>query len=315
MKYKKTALLSAGLLSMVAVLIIFSVPFVTAVDSNITMTVDIVNQGPFLSTPSCSPASLTPTAGANTTVTCATNITDHNGVGDIDQTTLGAFLYKTGEVIGAADDLNDHYSNGTSSETSDDCAWSVQNGTTIQATCTFNTRHFIDPATWIANFTVNDTNGPTTNTSELTSYTVNSILGVDAHTTAIDFGTVELGNISSEQSTVIANAGNVQIDFNFSETANAGYLACDGTGSDNIATSNTTSGVRYNLTTSFDFDVAEQLAFPGTNYTEVNLNYYAATSTTDGASTDTMYWLLKVPNVSVGGTCTGTVTILAAEDN
>src|SRR3989304_5748043 len=143
-------LFSAGILA-----IFLSLPLSVADD--LTTQVTITNAMPELSAITCIPTTLTPPAGGNTTVNCTVTISDSNGFGDVNQTTLDANFFN--DTFASADDFNTHYSNGTSSDAATNCLWFGGSGTSISVSCLFPTRFYIDSANWTINFTVNDTSG------------------------------------------------------------------------------------------------------------------------------------------------------------
>ncbi len=291
-----------------------STPTVLAAGENITTNVTVSNVAPTVGAITCNPSSLTPTAGTNTTVSCWATLSDDNGYGDINQSKLVTnFWYNETKTETSDDDLNDHYSNGSASNAGTDCTWTDASGTDITVNCSYTTRYYIDPTVspnvWTVKFVVNDTSDGTGNNE--TTYTVDSFLGLDVKETSIEYGTVDLGATSLEQITNITNWCNQLIDVDLRESEYSGELYCPDTDT-NITTDAASTGIRFNETSGFAFVNGTELTGTSTTFTAFDLDYYNATGTTDGESANGLYWLLKVPDTGVGGTCSGKTEFVAA---
>lgn len=284
-------------------------------DENITTNVTVSNVAPTVGAITCDPSSLTPTAGSNTMVSCLATLSDDNGYGDINQSKLITnFWFNETKVETSDDDLNDHYSNGTASNVATDCTWTDASGTNITVNCSYTTRYYIDPTVspdiWTVKFVVNDTEDAT-GSNELADYTVNSMLGLDVKETSIEYGTLALGDTSLEQITNITNWCNQLIDVDLRESEHSGQLYCPDTDT-NIITNATSTGIRFNDTSSFAFVNGTALTGTSTTFAAFDLNYYDASGTTDGESASSLYWLIKIPDTGVGGTCSGKTEFVAA---
>jgi len=311
------ALASLTLLIIMVSLLLFSVPMVLANSTdNLTTSISVGSVAPNVSAITCVPAVLTPTPGNNTVVRCYTTIGDQNGWGNIDKSSLNVSLW-IGVSRDSPDDLNNHYSNGTSSHQQSDCCWGdacggTSSGETIDVSCNFTIRYFADPsASWNVNFTVEDAeNNEGTN---ITTWGVNGILGLDVANGTISFGAVALGG-EGNSSVLVYNIGNQDIDLRMAETnGTGGELVCDGASSDNITTSSAASGVRYNKTT---VAWASMEKLTGTNYDFVHWDqaYYNASGTTDGIANATLYWTARLPGTGVAGTCSGITRFTVIDD-
>ena len=314
MLQSKTRLLILVILVVSVFLLIgrLSIKPVTAVEGeNLTTNVSVTNVGPRLGTITCSPISsgnFTPDVAANKTLSCWTVVIDDNGYGDINQSSFKSNLYN--DTVGGADDLNTHYSNGTASNRATDCTWTNSSGTNITVNCSYAIRYFVTPSPggWIVNFTVSDS-VVNTNSTSLT-IGVATTLGLDVINTTIEYGSVALGG-EAQRTTNVTNTGNQQIDVKLRESLNSGNLNCNGVGSANIATDGgSTSGIKYNVST-ITWPGGISLTSSSTSYTTFNLDYYAATGTTDGTSASNLYWRIKVPSTGVSGVCTGQTEIVA----
>ncbi len=283
-------------------------------DENLTTNVTVSNVAPTVGAITCEPSSLTPAAGSNTTVSCWSTLSDDNGYGDINQSKLITnFWFNETKTETSADDLNDHYSNGSASNAGTDCTWTDASGTDITVNCTYKTRYFIDPTVspniWTVKIVVNDSSDATGNNE--TTYTVDSMLGLDVKETSIEYGTLALGETSSEQKTNVTNWCNQLIDVDLRESEYSGQLYCPATGSANITTDAASTGIRFNETSSFAFVNGTELTGTSTAFVGFDLDYYDASGTTDGESTSNLYWLIKIPDTGVRGTCSGKTEFVA----
>jgi hypothetical protein len=312
------ALASVTLLAaMIALLLLSPMVLADVNNDNLTTTVDISSVAPSVGTITCDPATLTPVAGANTSIRCYATITDQNGYDDIDQNGLNVTLWQNSVDRRDNDDLNTHYSNGTSSFRGTDCTWSGASGTDIDVSCNFTTRFFITPgtATWNVNMSINDTSG-NFNSSEKDDYNVATHLGLNVVENTLDFGAAALGEEKNDTAT-IENWCNQIIDITLAETnttgASAGELAC---GLGVIDTDGGSEGIRYNASSTalWGSNMEPLTADPGTNYNEWSQAYTNANGIQDTVQSDTLYFSLRVPASGVSGVCTGTTRITVKID-
>jgi hypothetical protein len=308
------ALASATLLVAMLALLLLSTPMALAdgYSDNLSTQVDISGVAPSVGAITCDPDPLVPLAGANVTIRCYATITDNNGWGDIDQNGLNVTVWEDTAGQAGQDDLNDHYSNGTSSNWQTDCCWGdgcsgTSTGTTIVVSCNFTTRYFITSgATWNVNMSINDTSG-LFGSALLDPYTVNSHLGLNVVNASLDFGSAALGD-ERNRTVNIENWCNAIIDINLAETDTTGdgvgYLDC-ALGS--IDTDGANEGIRFNKTGTAVWAQMLTLAAPtGVDYNDWTQNYYDATGTQDGTEESTLHFTLRVPSSGISGLCNGT---------
>ena len=144
--------------------------------------------------------SITLTAAAKTNLTCNGTANDTDGLGDI--TAISAVIWGPSSTYGGADSDDDHYTNSS-------CTY-------IQATGAFGCRFdsvefYAEIGNWTCNVSVTDI-ANNTNTSEDDAI-IQTLLAIDIpDATNIDFGSVAISGISSEQSVTFENEGNVEID-------------------------------------------------------------------------------------------------------
>ena len=113
-------------------IILSSLTVLAAGSDEVNLYVTVQNARPSIGSISCHNSStpLTPVAGENTTIWCYATITDANGYADVNQTSLNVTIWGTNSTGNGpystqdrSDDLNNHYSNGSSSHQRSDCTW------------------------------------------------------------------------------------------------------------------------------------------------------------------------------------------------
>ncbi len=155
---------------------------------------------------------------------------------------------------------------------------------------------------------VSDAEGNTGNNTG--KVTINQLISLNVTNTTIPFGSVDLGQESSQVTTTIRNTGNVDIDIKINESLNGGNMTCSGPGSANINTSADTTGIRYNTTDSFVFDETSWRLTQDDDTRDVN---WAKNNDASDATPPeyNLYWKIKLPGSGISGTCT-TITRISA---
>jgi hypothetical protein len=227
-------------------------------------------------------------------VQCNATVTDLNGYADI--TGASAKLWKTAD--GGADNLNDHYTNGT-------CTLSTGSGTTRDATCSFSVMYSALPGEWTCNVT--GTDGTATGSAQKTDITIGSLKALSVGTT-MAFGSTALGAIAVENSTTVSNKGNAAINvslYTYGVSNDDGYSFNCATGT--IAF----DALKYNLTASQDYTA--NMSAIGRNSTAPVTDTAFDLAIDDNAtpSTKNIYWKVLVPASGVDGTCSGKLVVLA----
>ncbi len=267
-------------------------------NDNLTTTVTVSNSAPTVGAITC-PSSLTPTAETTVTLNCNATVTDLNGYQDL----AGVRAEFYNDSLGASANYTKHYNNAT-------CILTDNVTTTSVAKCTFNIYYHASPVIWTIYFNATDSSGSTG--SSTNTVTVNQLTALNVTNTSIPFGSVSLGAQSSEITTAIKNTGNVNIDLNINESLYGGQMACNGVGSANITTDAASTGVRYNLTSGFNFDTAPWKLTESNDLRDVNFTKsYVGTGTATPPQYN-LYWLIKLPASGISGTCTTTTRISAA---
>jgi len=275
-------------------------PNVIADTSNdVSANVTVGGEAPTVSTITCvDGATLTLNAETTKLLNCSATITDLNGYEEIDSV-RGVFYNSSAEDD--SEDYTQNYKNGTCFFTE------AGSGTDRDVECTFTVWYHANPNDWTVYFNATAGSDTAINT---TTVTVSDLVALNVTETEIDFGSVDLGENSSQITTVIKNTGNVDIDLNINETLYNGGMYCTDVASDNITTDAASTGVRYNTTTGFIFaDTVSNLTDTNPLY-DFNLGEASDTGAPT-APTDDLYWLIKLPASGLTGSCSTTVRISA----
>lgn len=154
--------------------------------------------------------------------------------------------------------------------------------------------------TWVSKVTVTDNQSGTGFNTD--TFEVNSLLALDV-TGSVSYGTVGLGNDSTQQTITFTNTGNRNLDASQSASGN---MVCTGTGSQSILVSN----ARISNTSGFLYAAGYGLA---STSTPVGINLAQRASESINSTVD-WYAVLRMPTTGVSGTCTNTVTFTATAD-
>ncbi|MBI2410382.1 MAG: hypothetical protein HYV32_00600 [Candidatus Kerfeldbacteria bacterium] len=246
-------------------------------------------------------ASITLTENTTTSVTVTGTATDNNGCEDI--TSVAYVFYRTNHASGAgcsADD-NDCYT-GTCTIDGGSCTAGGADLTSTY-TCTINTQYFADATddsssrsttSWTAQLTPSDGSSGTASTDTIE---MSSLAAINVTATTV-YGTLALAGTSSNQTVTIDNTGNTRLDTQISGT----NMSCTiGTISAAQQKFGTTDVVYASLTNALQ-----------TSATEYDLDIAQRTGVATNAST---YWGLQLPSTGVDGSCTGTNTFTAVNDD
>lgn len=240
--------------------------------------------------------SITLGAGGITTVTCNVSIRDYNGFADLD-TVNATFFDTVSSSVYAADNNNTHYSNSSCSPIA-----GQQSGAFANYTCTFPVNFYAVNSSWNCSAFVNDSINLGGNNSNRT--VVNELLALNV-TTLIDYGEMNVGDISSNQTANITNMGNRPINIT---VKGYGLTIADGLsfvceqGSLPIALE------RYSANITATYDEKQVLS----NTLTQMFGLTVAKPTDAVAVLNTTYWQLYLdPAYNVFGVCNGTVVFQA----
>jgi hypothetical protein len=258
---------------------------------NVTATVNVTNAGPEVL--EVRPEdSVVLSAGGYKTVTCNATIRDWNGFNDVDN--VNATLYYYLNDSSDPDDEDEHYTNATCVEASNDGQYLAN------YTCTFDVRYFAKNGTWTCNISANDTMSYDDSLAENGS--VNALYALNV-TDVIDYGELSVTDTSNNITATVTNFGNMDINVSvlgYGEVEGDGIgLVCD-QGS-NISVENqrfSSSLVNWDSKTPLD-STAQDMGF----------TISKPTSESNPITQDT-YWQLYVPP-NPFGECNGTIRFTA----
>jgi hypothetical protein len=249
------------------------------------------------------------TPGDNTTIICNASVWDRNGYQDI--RSINATLFRWSVGAGAADDRNNHYTNGTCNVSNCVMKDVSTNGT---CPCSFSVDYFADNATWTCNVTImDDANFTSWN---LTNFTMQPLIALNAPS-EIDYGNVIATKRSSVKAINLTNLGNVQI--NLSVYGYGGENASDVSAENlsmiceynNISIENHKYSIFYDNISGDSFGNGTNLT--NTNQT-INMSLFQRTNDfalENGNDTNATYWRIQVPTY-VAGVCNGTIVFTAS---
>jgi uncharacterized delta-60 repeat protein len=253
---------------------------------------------------------LTPNAGVSTAYSFTATISDNNG--DNDVTSVNGLIY---------DDYAVNLSSGTCTSNEQNCYLrptctlsdvGAGTDTSLTATCSAITTWFnINPtgtpgtAIWKAHANPSDGNGTVTNAADSTPFTVDAVSSFGIPESSIDYGTLNIGLVSTQKSITLQNAGNVVSDAWIS-------------GTDMTSGANTMGRAQQHWSGSSGFGYASGYAMvqtpsnasPATGC--FNANVAVRTAHASGSTDSAVYWLLLAPDGVKAGSYTGTNSVTPA---
>lgn len=233
-------------------------------------------------------------------------VSDPNGCADLDHIVIKA--YRSGATGGSActPDKNDCY---TTTVAHGDISCSGVGDTDATFEVTIPVENFADPTdsgsefeaeTWVAEATVHDADA---NSHSLTNaYEVQSLGAFDLDTSALNYGVLALGELSSQKTVNFTNTGNRLVD---------AYVEADDDLQSNLSGFDViqSTAVHYSLTDTFAYGVGTAIEVTPTQ-TLMDLNL--AQQTNDATPTiESGYFLLQMPPDGISGTYTNTLTFTA----
>ncbi|MHA1289008.1 MAG: hypothetical protein ACTSPB_16590 [Candidatus Thorarchaeota archaeon] len=251
-------------------------------------------------------------------VWCNGTIVDPNGYTDISQSSLNVTFHKASVDSGAADDNNNHYSNGTGSNSATDCDWSSGSGDSISFTCAMEVWYYADGAdSWNCTVSVLDSASTPNTATNSTNISINQFLGLDVWNSTISFDASSLGDNATTEMTIVKNTCNQAIDIQLREAnwtdGSNGYMNCSSaTASSGWITTN--NYVTYNAS-NYKLRPENSTTLTGAN---VKLDVNLPQQTTDGFAgnvTAPVYWGLMIPYSGVSGECFGIVEYTAVANS
>jgi len=273
-----------------------------------TASVTESTETPTVGTITVLPSPINLVGGSTLLVSCYADITDDNGVADIQSGKGNITLYDTETTT--ADCTTNNFNcyrnithSGAGSLNSDICPGS---GTT--ATCNFSIPVYYNAnsSSWNCSMTITDSGGSGDTEQEIVA--VNALTAIDISSSELNFGTLAPATFSDNKTEIVYNYGNIILDLQLNGT----NMSC-ATGED-IEVGNIT----YNMTGPvLHGDWGTNLT--GTLFSEDFNLYPNQTQSTEvpASPSNTTYWKLYLPVSSAGirGTCSGTIWFVAQQSS
>ncbi|MFH1439319.1 MAG: LamG domain-containing protein [Candidatus Woesearchaeota archaeon] len=259
-------------------------------------------------------------SGQPTEVKCYATIIDAGGCSNIDN--VYGFLYKS--------NLSSSYlslENASNLYANQSCVVDTQvnpcdGGVDTSAiyNCTFQVYQFAEPTdagskyentNWTCS--IIPENSVDNGTEANDTIEMESLLSFDFNS-SINFGTLSLGDIVENITTIVNNTGNTILDF----TLDA-YGAADGDNTSFVCTNGnlSLSRLKYNLTGPFEYGDNEYVSNITDSAVEIDADIQKYEGSIAGVfnwPASTLYWGLGAPSSGAGGECSGHVNILAVSD-
>ncbi len=263
-------------------------------DTSITNTsVNITNAAPQVLNVDI-PSLVSLTAYDNTTIQC--NVTTYDY--DNDSMNLNATLFYYTQSSVADEDQNVMYHNTSCSNIS-------SQDYEINWTCTFNVNYFANNGTWYCNATATDTENATAS-NQSNAGVISSLLAIKT-SNLVDFGELEVNEISNDSIANITNVGNRDINISvegYAQSLDDGYAMNCTRGFIPVAYE------RYNITNESDYDFMSQLSIDAT---QIGHNFFVPQRLSETEeSVNTTYWKISIP-AGAGGFCTGRILFAAID--
>lgn len=290
---------------------------VASAGSSVTSTVTVGSSAPQITSiyinGNTSTITLTPNTTTNVNVEAV--VSDNNGCSSITGGTTTILLYRSGVTSSSC------YSLSGAAVASLNCytataftASSTCSVASINTTTTFPVQYFAQATdvsssfpsqNWMATvfFTApGNSTGTGDSTNVSTTNDFGTLTAINVTTSSINYGSLQPGSTSSNQSTTIANAGNS------STTLQLSAFSTLASGANTI----TTSSQHYATSSSFSYGVSD-FSLTGTPTSLSGFLLTAPTSSTNVQSS--VFWALQVPNGTATGTYTGTNQFTSAFSN
>ena len=261
---------------------------------NVTTIVNVTNAKPEIlnMTVDGSASNLTLNAGGTRQVVCNATIRDWNGYNDL--ANVNATFYYYLNTSDQPDDMNEHYTNSSCAESSND------NQYLANYTCSFPIKYFANNGTWNCNITVTDNYNFTDARNDSTIIDPLYALNV---TDVIDYGNLSVTDYSANVTATVTNFGNTAINVSV-----LGYGATEGDGLGFVCSLGTNITVDNERFSPSLVDWGSKKPLSATNQ-DMNTTLLQQTNDVTPVVNDTFWQLYVPPNPF--GVCTGTVRFTA----
>ncbi len=239
------------------------------------------------------------TPGTTDIITCNATINDSNGWNDVVK--VNATLFQTGRFNDPVD-KNYKYQNSS-------CAIVLKGLYAAGATCTFAVEYFANNGTWNCSVTAVDNGSIQAQAFADNLTTIARLYAISLQSNVIDYGVLNVTQISPVQPFNVTNAGNMHINLSvegYAETPGDGYaMKCQGNTFINVSLE------RYALFQGANWSVNMTLLTSSPLPNGIaNLTIFQNTDD-NGVSRNTTYWAIKAPIGVQSGACNGTILFSA----
>jgi len=238
------------------------------------------------------PSNITLNAGSTRNIQCNATVRDFNGYNDLIR--VNATFYYYLNTSAQLNDNNEHYTNNTCVEVSNDGLY------TANYSCTFDVFYYANNGTWYCNVTATDNKNFTGSLNASTR--INPLYALNV-TDIIDYGNLSVTDYSNNITAIVTNFGNMPINVSV-----LGYGLTQGDGLGFVCQFGTNISVQYQRFSAVAADWATKIPLAATNK---DILATLPRRTDDAAEvTQNTYWQLYVPP-NPFGLCTGTVRFTA----
>jgi len=249
------------------------------------------------------------TANSTKTITCIALVADYDGEDGLSNST--AVFYDINNATNeSSSDNNNHYINNSCHIEKNFGSWKSYTDDEYSAlsTCTFQVEYYANPGDWNCSLSITDNESQTHQKED--TIEILELLAISLPD-SIDYGTIDILTVSSEQTIKIENLGNIAIDIAISAYAH--------TPGDNLAM-NCTEGEnktleleneKYNMTdgTSGEIEFSEfqnnyKSVSNSSTIESIALDYRHNDSSSEAVNPT--YWRTYIP-IGIAGTCSGNI--------
>ena len=256
------------------------------------------NNAPFVSNLEIDdPIDLNP--GSIKIIHCNFTVTDNDNISDIKS--VNSTLYHSSVNPDSQDDNNSHYTNNSCEIT--DSSEFIQD-----YSCSFSMLYYSNPETWSCNITAYD-NSSASGSSKIDT-NVNELIALDVTPSLIDYGDLQAGNISQEDSNLtITNLGNRGINITLE---GYGITEEDGLAMDCLQNNIPVGYEKYSV--NFQENYINMVNLTATAHQISNFTLPQRTDDTFyKEDRNNTYWKINIP-YGAKGQCNGSIKLIAIPD-
>ena len=235
-------------------------------------------------------------AGSVKIIYCNFTVTDNDNVSDIKS--INSTLYHNSVNSNSKDDNNDHYTNNS-------CEITGSSEFNQDYSCSFSMLYYSNLGTWSCNATAYDNSNASG--SLKTDTNVNELIALDVAQSVIDYGNLQVGNISQEDSNLtITNLGNRGINITLE---GYGITEGDGLAMDCLQNNIPVGYEKYSV--NFQENYINMINLTTTAQQIGNFTLPQRTDDEEyKEDRNNTYWKIKIP-YGVKGSCNGSIKLIA----